>query len=31
VDEQDSEEVARVAARAQGGVVDETGGVPIRQ
>jgi hypothetical protein len=30
VDEQDSEEVARVAARAQQGV-DETGGVPIRQ
>ncbi|KAM0689771.1 hypothetical protein Q7P36_010642 [Cladosporium allicinum] len=30
VDEQDSEEVARVAARAQGGG-DEAGGVPIRQ
>lgn len=30
VDEQDSEEVARVAARAQGDV-DEAGGVPIRQ
>jgi hypothetical protein len=32
VDEQDSEEVARVAARAQQVGVDETaGGVPIRQ
>ena len=30
MDEQDSEEVARVAARAQGGV-EEAGGVPIRQ
>lgn len=30
MDEQDSEEVARVAARAQGGG-DEAGGVPIRQ
>lgn len=29
VDEQDSEEVARVAAQAQG--LEETGGVPIRQ
>jgi hypothetical protein len=30
VDEQDTDEVAKVAAQAQGDV-DETGGVPIRR